>query len=96
MHEITSNVERSLQVCSEAAKIALTYDEETREKVNGRLGKDRNCKWNPDAFTAVCREAVAAEDAELLKFCAEVANKEWRLLFDACNTIANGKKEELV
>ena len=48
--------------------------------------------WNPDDFTMLCKEAMANNDKELWKYCNEVTNMEWHLLFQECNKITNSVK----
>jgi hypothetical protein len=53
-------------------------------KIQKHLTKHHGKSWSPRAFLAMCSRAVKADDKTELEFCQNVANAEWRLLFDRC------------
>jgi len=40
--------------------------------------------WQPRKFLKLCEEGVRSKDKAVADFCREVANTEWRCLFDYC------------
>jgi len=74
-------------VKAKAVELLAKYPENVRKTAEKRLSSSE--EWDPDAFTWLCREALASPDDHLKTFCAEVTNFEWKTLFHSCNEIVN-------
>eukprot|EP01083_Nonionella_stella_P025833 71138_1 len=45
--------------------------------------------WDPYQFVNLCEHAAESQDKKLMIFCEDIANAEWRMLFDYCYNFAS-------